>query len=82
MDKYCEIVVRFQDAYNNLLKSELKSNLDREIMYEIRCYLENFEKFSKVRLNDYINTMYEKTGIAFLDHKGRIGVYKIVLIFN
>ena len=66
-----EMIVRFNEMFNNILNSSLKEEIiDEHIQSAFIKSMDNISLFANVKIDKLSEALYEKIGYAFLDFKG------------
>ena len=73
--KFGEVMLKFYQLFLNLDESKLSNTLNIQNKLDLENLFNNYIKFSKINLKDFLNVIYEKEGYAFLDFKGNICKY-------
>lgn len=72
IDYLFEIIYLIYDIYDNINKSDIKSLINEEKAKNFTIYFLQFEKYSRVFLENIKNIFYKKIGYVFCDFKGNI----------
>ena len=82
--KFGEVILTFYQLFLYLKQSKLSDSLIVKNKLDLEVVFENYMKFSKINLKNFLDLIYEKEGYAFLDFKGnicKILSFKIFLVY-
>ena len=70
--KFGAVILIFYQLFLNLKQSKLSDLLIVKNKLDLEDVFENYMKFSKINLKNFLDLIYEKEGYSFLDFKGNI----------